>query len=70
MDYMQGFGVNCDYLRKKFNLGLDTSIYQLVNSATIYIRNIDDSVNVKSESVEKTEKSQKEKKNGRPKKSN
>lgn len=69
MDYMNEFGKNCDYIRKRFNLGEDVSIYKLINAVTTYIKNIDDGVDVKTESVEVTEESQKEKKRGRPKKS-
>ena len=61
---MNDYHSNCDFIRKRFNLREDVSIYEIVNICTEFIKNTDKSI----DNNITIEKSQEEKKRGRPKK--
>lgn len=42
MSRMSDYSTNCAYIRKKFNLPLTTSLYELVNKLTEYVKQIDE----------------------------
>ena len=41
MSELSDYSINCDYLRDKFDLPNEVSIYGLINKATDYIRSVE-----------------------------
>ena len=58
---IEEYSDNCDYIRKKFELADNVSIYQLVNKAVDFIKEVDNKIELEKQSQKENVECQKKK---------